>query len=179
MKKVRLIIVLLLIISLISTTIYAEDQIEHTTSNLSQRRWGLSATSTTSKALFAGGSSNEHGYVYSNRVDIYDIHTNSWTTTTLSQGRVRPAAISVGDMAYIAGGEIYNSASSVVDIYNANTNSWSTTSFSQPRTELAATALGDNLYFGGGRIGLTTKNTVDIYNTKTKIWTTSELSLAR
>jgi len=51
-----------------------------TTDQLSSARYYLAATSVDNKALFAGG------FYYSERVDVYDVETDTWSTDTLPLG---------------------------------------------------------------------------------------------
>ena len=113
----------------------------HTTANLSQARYYLSATTVGNKAFFAGGA---HASGYSNVVDIYDADTGLWSTDTLSQGRYYLSATSVGSKAIFAGGfgPPGATASNVVDIYDTDTGLWSTDTLSQARGVMAATTVG-------------------------------------
>jgi hypothetical protein len=61
-----------------------EGNITHTTSTLSQGRYGLAATSS-GELVFFGGGYNGTGPSY--RVDIYNVTSGSWTTNTLSIAR--------------------------------------------------------------------------------------------
>ena len=79
----------------------------------------MAATTLGNKAIFAGGrrphlSSPKHSDI----VDIYDIESDTWTTTTLSEARYSLTATTVDNMALFAGGEDggYETYSSV-DIY--------------------------------------------------------------
>lgn len=69
-------------------------------SSLSQARYALSATSIGDLAIFAGGND---GTAPTNRVDMYKISSNSWSTANLSQPRDSLAATSVGNLAIFAG----------------------------------------------------------------------------
>lgn len=135
------------------------------------------------KIFFAGGQRTMTGY--SSRVDIYDITTNTWSTTELSSGnRVGMATATVGSKVFFAGGiELDNGlTTSRVDIYDASTNSWSTAELSKARTYLAAATVGNKVFFVGGgsyEPSFIGSNVVDIYDNATNTWTTATLSLGR
>jgi hypothetical protein len=72
------------------------------TAHLSVARWHLTATSTATVAMFAGGSdSNFSPY---DIVDLYNLTTSTWSTARLSAARFFLAATSVGDVSIFAGG---------------------------------------------------------------------------
>ena len=159
---------------------------------LSQKRFGLGATTVGSKAIFAGGGTVGGGV--SNVVDIYDASlgapTNpaAWSTATLSQAREWLCAVTVGNKAIFAGGRLSGGvpASNRVDIYDASSGTWSTASLSQVRYNLAATTLGNIGIFGGGNdLSGSCFDRVDIYDaslgepTDPAAWATDALSQAR
>ena len=77
---------------------------------------GVSATSLSNEAFFAGGLANNDP---SNEVDIYNTVSNTWSTAALSQAHFGLSATSLGNAAFFAGGSpIPNTgdASNVVDI---------------------------------------------------------------
>jgi hypothetical protein len=83
-------------------------------------------------------------------VAIYNVTSNSWTTSSLSQARDLLAATSVKDIAIFAGGSASSGNSAVVDIYNVTSNTWTTSSLSQARNSLEATSVKDIVIFAGG-----------------------------
>jgi hypothetical protein len=102
---------------------------------LSKARWYMAVASAGGKILFAGGYSTAEPNG-SSRVDIYDIASNTWSTTELSQPRYDITAIAAGNKIFFAGGDYgthlpggtQNSVSkSVVDVYDASTSTWSVT----------------------------------------------------
>ena len=150
------------------------------TAQLSQARFGLSATSVGDKVFFAGGIADSTATEtnLSNVVDIYDTSTNTWSTTNMSQPRVWFSATSSGSDVFFGSGDDGNGISNTVDIYHTSTNTWSTVTLPHPRTFLSATSAGGNVFFGGGWNGAAS-NSVDIYNTSTSTWSTTTLSQAR
>ena len=174
--KIRVVITLLLA-NIFVLPIYGDGPIEHTTSNLSQPRWGLSATSTSRKAIFAGGSSNEHGYVYGDRVDI---HTNSWTATTFSEPRTELTATSAGTKVIFAGGEYTDiNVTDRVDIYDTQTGQWLVAALSEACSWLSAATIGNKAFFAGGATSSTASNVVDIYDADANSWSTKTLTCLR
>ena len=141
----------------------------------------LAATTAGSKVLFAGGITGcSSGYT--THVDIYDTVSGVSSTASLSIGRNGIASVSVGDMAFFAGGHLGGGATTDrVDIYDASTGVWSTASLSQARQSLAATTAHGKVFFGGGWRGSAAGPTdrVDIYDVATGTWSTSSLSVPR
>ena len=80
----------------------------------------------------------------SNRVDLYNSTTATWSTAQLGTATYHLAATSVGNVALFASG--------VVDMYNSATGAWSTAQLSVARSRLAATSVGNMALFAGGEI---------------------------
>ena len=167
---------------------------EWSTGSLSVARERLGATASGNKVFFAGGLSFEavdESSNSSNVVDIYDAGLDTWSTASLSVGRMAMAATSVGDKALFGGGFVRDQGippfeSNVVDIYDADANpgeEWSTATLSQERSYLTATTVGHLAMFAGGRVESVSTpfstDTVDIYNSDTDQWSTAHLSVAR
>lgn len=139
------------------------------TAELSEARTGIIATAAGNKVVFTGGyyyDANEN-LVFSRRVDIYDIVSNTWSTATLSIPRINHTASAVGNKIYIAGGErpdpnpaveVFGLNPSVemfsvnqsIDVYDVATNSWSISSLQNPRTGHSAVVVDEKIYFIGG-----------------------------
>lgn len=90
-----------------------------TSAHLSQARTNVAAAVIGDAVLFGGG-------VYSDSVgtshlcsvvDVYNISSGTWSTTTLSEARYSLAATSLGNMALFAGGGNATNLSAVVDVY--------------------------------------------------------------
>lgn len=144
------------------------------------------------KAVFAGGikaiNQNTYQPVTSNKVDIYNYATNTFSSATLSTTRSEIATASIGSKIIFAGGvKNYNSfgepiVSNVADIYDAATGTWSTATLSVARTGIAVAVVGNKAFFAGGYSWLPTPvyyNTVDVYDASTNTWSTATLSEAR
>ena len=54
------------------------------------------------KVFFAGGNTSSTGYT--NKVEIYDVSVNSWSTKTLSESKQGVAVVTADDKIYFAGG---------------------------------------------------------------------------
>jgi len=150
---------------------------------LSEARAGLAVASHGNKVFFAGGikSLGFQNVVVSNRVDIYDISSNSWSTATLSEARTGIAATTAGDKVIFAGGDYFGwwPVSNRIDIYNATTNTWSTASLSEARSSLAAATIDSRGFFAGGITGFNTSpsHNVDIYNDSTGTWSVEQVNI--
>ncbi len=137
------------------------------------------------RAYFAGGivSYSGNNTVLTNRIDIYDYNTGTWSIDSLSVARGGLASATVGTKILFAGGHDPNyNALNIVDIFDYSTNTWSTDTLSQARGELTGVSLGDKVYFAGGYSNYgtyTMSDRVDIYDNSTGLWTTATLSAAR
>ena len=152
-----------------------------TTAELSQDRAEIAAGAAGAKVLFAGGVHAENGYwsgatTFTDRVDIYDASSNTWTVSSLSNNmRVGMSAVTVANKIYFAGGTGYWSVfdygpTAKIDIYDASTNLWSTSSLITGRGGLAGIAVNNNIYWAGGEIYQVlpdTINEVEIRNVST------------
>lgn len=131
-------------------------------------------------ALFAGGKvSIGASFVATDRVDLYDVSSQTWSQATLSVPRMTIAATSVGDLAIFAGGALTGgNASDAVDIYDASTGTWSTAQLSHPRTGVSAATVGSFAIFAGGaetEFGSAPSDVIDIFDAATGAWSTAVL----
>ena len=126
-----------------------------------------SVTGAGSKVVYAGGS-----VFASAQVRIYDEATDGWIHRNLSESRVEPVAITVGERVFVAGGRLSPvGLSSVVDIYDLPTDSWSTTHLSVPRSAMRAGLVGRRILFAGGfESGPFPVNDIEVYDTVTGEW---------
>jgi predicted Ser/Thr protein kinase len=165
------------------------EEVYATTATLSQARLALAATSSSELVIFAGGGDSLIGPP-SDRVNIYNVTSGSWTTATLSVPRGCLAAVSSGNLVFFAGGgQIFNLTTLIiqnvtdsVDIYNVSDGQWSTATLSQARAVLAAASVGSLVLFGGGENKIPpnyTSSVVDIYNVTNSTWSNTTLSQAR
>ncbi len=134
--------------------------------------------------IFAGGFDQQMIRV-SDRVDIYNIVTKTWSTDTLSEPRGFLTATTAGNKILIAGGmKNDNTPSDRVDIYDGETDQWSIASLSTPRAFLDnAATVCDSAYFAGGGVmdintgtWISSSDVVDIYDPVTGDWKVDQLS---
>jgi kelch-like protein 20 len=141
------------------------------TAELKEARSGMTTATAGNKVLFAGGyhvtNSASAEPVISNKVDVYDVSTNSWSTTSLDEARSGTVAATVGNKVLFAGGE-----SSKVYIYDALLNSWSQAMLSQPRNVSSTATLGSKVLFFTGSPN---NNRIDIYDAAANTWSTADL----
>ena len=125
---------------LTTVDIYDASSNTWSTSDVSLARCLMSATSVGNLVFFGGGfvrTGTSPSWVYgvTTLVDIYDMSTNSWTTTNLALARYSPVAVTAGPYALFLGGmwspspNGYSNAF-MVDMYNTVSNTWS--SFNLP-----------------------------------------------
>ncbi|HET6766578.1 MAG TPA: kelch repeat-containing protein [Chitinophagaceae bacterium] len=146
---------------------------------LSLARSAISAVSAGNKLFFAGGY-NGSGDL--SRVDIFDIPSQSWSSTELSVARSDVACVVSGDKVFFAGGfkSKTQDRTSRVDIYNLTTQTWTTAELSKPRNGIIAAAIGNKVFFAGGiSEPEISSETVDIYDIPSNTWSTVNLSEPR
>lgn len=125
-----------------------------TTATLSLARTQLSSAAAGGKALFLGGrltpGPSSQASDVTDRVDVYDEATNTWSMTSMPLGRSRTSAAVVGDLVLCAGGRspiITNH----VDVYDVSSATWTSTSFpGQGRNTVASASLPGRAVFAGG-----------------------------
>ncbi len=122
-----------------------------TASDLSEARGGLAAVVAGGKIFFAGGVKGLLDY--SDRIDIYDLTTSTWSQATLSSKRTNLTATTVGDKVFFAGGENLSGSSTVVDIYDMTLDTWTTGNLTKKRKDLASASVGNKALFAGGFVG--------------------------
>lgn len=156
-----------------------------TTDNLSLDRTEMAAAAAGNKVLFAGGVHAEDGYwfggtTFTERVDIYDAVTNTWSAAALSEHiRASMSATVIGGKIYFAGGtgnwSLYDLGStSKIDIYDVASGSWSQSSLSEGRGFHASIAVNNKNYWAGGLNGDgNPKNSVEIRDANTQTSTTA------
>jgi len=145
---------------------------------LSIARSSVDAASNGNKIVFAGGEVNNG---HSSRVDIYDLATQTWSTSELCVPRNAMAAVAADNKFFFAGGELGDGTSPVdsVDIYDASTNTWTVSHLSTAGNSIAGTRVGNKLLFAGGDggfPGLNRETRVDIYDLTTNTWSTASLT---
>ena len=163
------------------------------TTVLSQPRQYITAVTTNNKIYFAGGNS---GYnilpttmleaVASNRIDVYDYSSNSWSIDSLMEARYHIAGIKQDNKIYWAGGWKTNPTSMAlenfscsVEIKDANTQNTSIGFLNQPRSYFVnggqnAVAKNNRIIFFNGSRYLNSldlhKNKFDIYDPINNTW---------
>ena len=139
-----------------------------------------SAGSIGTKLIFAGG---DNGWA-TNRVDIYDTLTGTWSTAQLSLDRYFMSAVSIHNKALFAGGssKTVNRSVSNVDIYDGQTGLWSTAFLplysgaggsTAYRRNIGGIGYGSKAYFAGGVEGTYEDdacNMVSVFDAATNSW---------
>jgi len=156
----------------------------------SKPRHSMGVGSLGNKIFFAGGfeyTGFQNGFV-SNKVDIYDVSSNSWSVGigTLSEARCSPVVASVGNKILFASGSNscgWGSISGRVDIYDATTNTWSVSALSETREGISSIVIDDKVFFVGGTIWIDFRNGVpsykmDIYDNSTQSWSVKQIDFS-
>ena len=128
--------------------------------------------------FFAGGSS---GSSLLSRVDIFNLTTQTWSTTNLSLPRTNISAVACANKVFFAGGTTSSGPSSRVDIYDMATQSWSTAELSEARIRIVTATIGNKVFFAGGCSNTPfewsgVSNKIDIYDLSTNTWSVKILS---
>ena len=124
---------------------------------LSEPRIRISTATVGNKVFFAGGCSNtpfEWSGV-SNKIDIYDLSTNTWSVKVLNETKIGFTATTAGSKIYFAGGwnlnpDVQNSTSANIDIYDDVTGTWSTSTLNVAKGFHMGIFKNGKLYWGGG-----------------------------
>lgn len=120
--------------------------------NLSTPRTSLAAAAVGDKVMFAGGYETSTDLAPNNIsdiIDIYNLTTNTWSQSYLSQKRGSLSAVTENNKVYFAGGYFNYStgASNVIDIYDNNTNSWTVSVLNYVSGANAGIFLSDKIYW--------------------------------
>jgi hypothetical protein len=152
---------------------------EEVINNSVQGKTGQALAAAGTKIGVAGGAFEIDG-TRSDRVDIYDVNSDSWTVSHMSVRRVEAAGVGYGNLLYFAGGFGNNNKEhKSIDVYNTLNGSWSQLSLSISRYGLAAAATNNKILFAGGQSGVQVTDRVDIYDVPTGTWTISAVSQPR
>jgi RHS repeat-associated protein len=143
--------------------------------NMITPRHGLGVVMVGGKVYTIGGQTTQTGG-YSNKVEVYNPNTDTWTTeTNMPVSRSYFGITAVGTNIYIFGG--YNgSAQSSSYVYNTTTKVWSAVA-SMPRATAfftADTAYDGSIYMAGGKTLATSASAVNYaykYTPSTNSWT--------
>jgi len=174
--------------------IYDNSNNTWSTATLSEARSCISAVSAGSKIYFAGGNNiASGGYGLScnpsNRIDIFDNATNSWSVSTMSIPLTYRAGISINNKIFLAGGENFicnpytHNLSSNVEILDINAQTSSFACLFQPNAwpgdrygnQQTNAVLKDNkiIFFAGEA----SPDKFDIYDIATQTWLIGSLSV--
>jgi hypothetical protein len=107
------------------------------------------------KALFGYTMTDQNGITATSvTVGIYDVSTQSWSTTTLSEPRMGFNALTAGDKVYFSGGapDVNTLASKTIDIYDNSTGTWSTSLLAEPKADHGGVYKNGKIYWAGGSI---------------------------
>lgn len=151
---------------------------------LSQNRSGITATSLDNQNLvfFAGGYITVNlgnPEFTTNRIDIYNATSNSWSISSLhiKNSFVYATSLHSCGLAFMGG-----AFQKILSVYNASSNSWSEMSLSLDTNFGASVNLesyGLVMFAGGATQQNIFSNIVDIYDAKTDTWSKLYLSIAR
>ncbi|MES2773299.1 MAG: PKD domain-containing protein [Bacteroidota bacterium] len=161
--------------------------------SLSETRPGFAVAAAGNKILFAGGANSITSQnCITNRVDIYDITSGTWSITQLPTARSSAGTAVLGNKIFFAGGVVplinpltngcyttnwNNTRTSAIDIYDVSSNTWSSAQLSSARCPVGSSASNKVVFAGGDDDYIQRVN--DIYDAGTNTWSTTMLSEAR
>jgi N-acetylneuraminic acid mutarotase len=132
-------------------------------SQLSEARGASKAVISGTRVFFAGGLKDANG-TFSNKIDIYDLESESWSSTVLPGGaRAVGAAVTARDKLLFFGGytgyrdltgfgKILTDPSKVIDIFDVQSGRWSADTMKLTKSDFAAVSDGANVFLAGGLI---------------------------
>jgi hypothetical protein len=118
---------------------------------------------------------------YSSFIHIYDMRTNSWSTSEMLGAKGETALAISGNKLYMGGGVTNDGmVTDDVEIHDLVSRTVVRAKLSVPRSNASVSAAGNKVVFAGGinKDG-NAINTVDIYDQSTNTWSTSTLSEPR
>jgi hypothetical protein len=129
---------------------------------------GITATVIGETIFFAGGIDN---WEVQKAIDIYNVNTNIWSKSSLSEYKGFAAGIAVDKTNYWAGGHTYTgiyTLSNFVELRDMTTGAIIFNKLFQPNASFSAVKKNNLLIFFTGEGN--EKNKFDIYNTESKSW---------
>jgi len=126
---------------------------------------------------FGGNTGYNRGEIRSNKVQIYDIVSNTWSYgTSMSVGLSGVLTVLSNGIAYMFGGWNGTTSTDAVSSYNLNTNAWTDGLSNYPRYTknelLMGVSINNTIYVFGGYIvqSPTASNRLSKYNVLTDSW---------
>jgi hypothetical protein len=152
------------------------------TGHLSEARQSLSSATSGNNIYFAGGLSLSfdpvnlsNSFSVSGKIDIYNVLSGTWSTTTLTTARYAMGAISANNKIFWAGGNpVLNNLTNEVEIFEVNSQSSSYHQLSQARAGIQTVIKDNKILFFTGSWG--PGNRVDIYDIASQMWCWAEIS---
>ena len=162
------------------------------TAELSKARGRMAVAAIGNRVFFAGGDcfDGDAGGTMINSVsdvvDIYDISTNTWTVSHLSErrGNLEFAGTSLNNKFYVAGGFFHQLGASSyisnkVDVYDNASGSWSTTTLTNARADIGTAVADNKIFWVGGHDLSSTSDEVEILDINLQTRNFHHLSQAR
>jgi len=122
-----------------------------TVSHLSASGNSIVAASLGTKVFFAGGDGgfSSDGVWRAQRVDIFDVNSNSWSTASLTEPKYGISAVTLNNKVYFSGGFAFTNISNRVEIFDNANNSWSLDSMYERKSHHGGIAAGDKIFWAG------------------------------
>ena len=145
----------------------------------------MSAVTTNNKIYFAGGSAGVNAFTIgylgaTDRIDIYDNSTGSWSVSALVQEKTMMSSVSVGNKIFWAGGlTSWEDWTSTVEIKDINSQSSNMTCLFQINfwQENGAVVRNNKIVFFTGTEGSYENNKFDIFDITSNSWSIGVLPI--
>ena len=142
-------------------------------------RNSLGIASCEGKVFFAGGGSPGKGLL--DRVDVYDIASESLDSLNLSLPRTQVECECINGKVYFIGGSYdFFSYTDLIEVYDIANNAWDSLFLDENKIAFATAVLGNKLYVAGGIDERDDpSSTVEVFDTETGEKEFLQLSMAR
>jgi len=145
-----------------------------TTSDLSDPRSEIATFAHENKVYFVGGKEEMFS---SDRLDIYNLVDDSWTSEELPASANGWEAVDAGDYVAFVNGS--GTVSGRMMIFNKNDESWISADEINSRGSDVVVGTDNKVFFAGGRSGGENLSDVDILDLESMTWSKENLSVAR
>lgn len=143
------------------------------------RRGSLAVATVNNKVYFSGGESwpanpVPGSWFAAKTIDIYNNATNTWSASSLAEGRIGHAGIAVGDKIFWAGGHTGSFPtipSCSVEIHNINTGNVTIQKLSHPGSRTAVIKNNQIIFYSG-------TDKFDVFDMATGKWSIGVLAVA-
>ncbi len=114
---------------------------------------GIIAAAAGNKVIFGGGDpgfTGVPGIPRSRQVDIYDLASNTWSTSSFTEPKYGSSAVTFNNKVYFSGGYTPSGISKKIEIYDSQTDTWSYDTMHKEKSFHGGLVVGDKIIWAGG-----------------------------